>query len=284
MPSQTKTMNQKTNVTVLREKADWLRVETLKLHQRAPGTRLASALSCIEILAVLYYADILQQDPNNARSPQRDRVIPSKGHGLMCLYPILADLGYFPPEELDKIGDDGAMLTIIPEPSIPGIETINGSLGHGLGVACGMALALKHKRSDRMIYCICGDGELNEGAVWEAVMFAGHHKLDNLILIVDDNKVSMLGAQEAILNLQPLEDKFTAFNWESQTINGHDVSQVFQCLSHFKSTSGLAPKVMIAETQKGRGVPWLVEDPLCHVKSLKPAEVDDIIRRPHGTQ
>lgn len=284
MPDNTTTILKQTSLSYLKEKADWLRLETLILHQRAPGTRVASALSCIEVLTVLYYADLLQHDPSDPRHPLRDRVIPSKGHGLMCLYPILSDLGYFPADELDKIGEDGALLTIIPEPSIPGIETINGSLGHGLGVACGMALALKRKGVDRHVYCICGDGELNEGAVWEAIMFAGHHHLDNLVLIVDDNKVSMLGFQETILNLQPLEDKFAAFDWESQTVNGHDLSQVFNCLSNFKSSTKNAPKVMIAETQKGRGVPWLVEDPLCHVKTLKSAEIDDIIRRAHDSK
>ncbi|NQV33600.1 MAG: transketolase [Phycisphaeraceae bacterium] len=264
-------------IETLKEKANWVRAETLKLHQRAPGTRIASSLSSVELLVVLYYSGLLHIDPTNPKSLVRDRVIASKGHGLISLYPILADQGFFPVEALEKIGQKDSLLTIIPEPSIPGIETINGSLGHGLGVACGMALALKRQGGSQRVYAICGDGELNEGAVWEAVMFASHHELNNLTLIVDDNKISMLGYQNDIINIQPLEAKFSAFGWTSCSVDGHHLGDIYSALKEMTCASTSAPSALIAGTQKGRGVPLLECDSMSHVKTLSFSDVDAVL-------
>ncbi len=269
---------------LLKEKAKWVRAETLKLHQRAPGTRIASSLSSVELLVVLYYSGLLHIDPADIKSDVRDRVIASKGHGLISLYPILADLGFFPVDELERIGQEDSMLTIIPEPSIPGIETLNGSLGHGLGVGCGMALALKRQGATQRVYAICGDGELNEGAVWEAVMFAAHHELSNLTLIVDDNKISMLGYQKDIINIQPLGAKFAAFGWMSRSVDGHNLADLYATLKDMNSESGSTPKVLIAGTQKGRGVPLLERDSLSHVKTLSFSDVDTVLGEMHASQ
>ncbi len=168
------------------EKVKHVRRETLVLHYLAPETRVASSLSCVEILVALYYGKILNFKPENIHWEGRDRFIISKGHGAISLFPILADLGFFKKEELSKIGTQGSFLGGIPDPIIPGFETVNGSLGHGLGVACGISLGLKKKKKDESVFVLSGDGELSEGSVWEAVMFAGHHQLDNLILIVDN--------------------------------------------------------------------------------------------------
>src|SRR6266702_4947277 len=151
----------------LQQKALWVRKETLRLHGLAPETRVASSLSDVEIFVALYYGKILKYDPQKTQWKERDRFIISKGHGSISLYPILADVGYFDPKELDQICCEGSFLGGIPDTMIPGYETINGSLGHGLGVACGMALALKRKKSAATVFVLLGDGELYEGSVWE---------------------------------------------------------------------------------------------------------------------
>ncbi len=263
---------------VLIDKAKWVRKETLKLHKRAPESRLASSMSPVEIFVVLYYGDILSYDPQNVQWQERDRLIISKGHGAVSLYPILADLNFFDKEELNKISTEDSFLGVIPDNSIPGFETINGAMGHGLGVACGIALALKRKTSSKKVFVLSGDGELNEGAVWEAIMFASYHKLHNLILIIDNNKMSMLGYQKVILGLEPLEEKFNAFGWKAQTVDGHNVEQLHTALYNLKNDDYSQPKVLIANTHKAKGVPSLEGDPLCHVKSLPANQIDKILQ------
>ena len=226
--------NAKKNDEFMREKATWVRKETLKIHKIAPETRISSSLSPVEIFVVLYYGKILNFNAKNINWAGRDRFIISKGHGAISLYPILADLGYFDQNELKNVGKDGTFLGGIPDSVIPGFETINGSLGHGLGVACGMALALKRKEAKEMVFVLLGDGELYEGSVWEAIMFAGEHKLDNLILILDNNRVCMLGYCKKILDLEPQEEKFKAFKWNVVTVDGHNVDQLYHSLNDLK--------------------------------------------------
>lgn len=265
------------SLEMLQDKVRWVRRETLKLHKYAREVRIASCLSSVEILVALYYGRVLRYDPQDVHSEQRDRLIASKGHGALSLYPIFADLGFFPSQELTKIGTKDSFLGIIPDAMVPGIETINGSLGHGLGVACGVALALKRKKVARNVFVLCGDGELNEGAVWEAVMFAAYHRLNNLVLIVDNNRISMLDYQKNILGLDPLRTKFEAFHWEAQEADGHDMGQLCTALAAFRDTAGDRPKVLIANTQKGKGIESLERDPLCHIKSLTDEEIDRIL-------
>lgn len=266
------------SLKALKEKALWVKRETLKLHKYAPGTRLASSVSDIEIFIVLYYGGILRYDPKDVKWDKRDRFIVSKGHGAISLYPILADVGFFDKSELVKIGSKDSFLGVIPDTLIPGFETINGSLGHGLGVACGIALALKLKGIDRNVFVLSGDGELNEGAVWEAVMFASFHKLNNLILIVDNNKMSMLGYQREILGMEPLAEKFKAFCWKAEIVDGHNIAQLRKVLNKLMKDDSAQPRVLIADTCKGKGIPGLENDPICHVKTLKPEEIDDILK------
>lgn len=261
------------NLPALHAKALWVRQETLLLHGRAPETRIASSLSAVELFVALHYAGIMAFDPAKPLWEGRDRLIISKGHGSICYYPILADLGYFDSVELDRICRPGSFLGGIPDTIIPGYETINGSLGHGLGVACGMALALKLKKSAATIYVMVGDGELNEGSVWEGVMFAAQHRLDNVVLIIDNNKICMLDRCEKIINLEPLEKRFSAFAWETHRIDGHDMAQVCETLNTCKTSRNGSPKVFIADTIKGKGVPSLETDTLCHIKSLNTQEL-----------
>lgn len=261
----------------LKEKAKWVRRETLKIHKIAPETRLASSLSAVEIFTVLYYGNLIKFNSKNTRWDNRDRFIISKGHGAISFYPILADLGFFPKEYLDNVCKAGCILGGIPDAIIPGFETINGSLGHGLGVACGIALALKRKRKQERVFVLIGDGELYEGSVWEAIMFASEHELDNLILIVDDNKACMLDYCKNIINLTPLSRKFKAFNWKVKSVNGHNVKQLYNAIKSFKNSQGAYPKVLIADTLKGKGVSRLERDSLSHIKNLSPEEVDKLV-------
>ena len=254
----------------LEAKARWVWLETLAVHQRAPETRIASSLSPIEIFVALYYGGILTHFPEEPLRPDRDRLIISKGHGSICMYPILADLGFFARDELFRVCARGGILGGIPDPIIPGYETVNGSLGHGLGVATGMALGTVRAQAPRHIFVVCGDGELHEGAIWEAVMFAAHHRLDNLNLVVDDNAIAMLGRTDDVVSHGDLAARFAAFDWEVSTVaDGHDVGQVHAAISAMKSRRHGRPKVAIVKTVKGRGVPGLENAPLSHVMAPK---------------
>ncbi len=263
----------------LHDKAQWVWRETLAIHRHAPETRLASALSAIEVCVALYYGGILRHNPSDPLDEARDRCIISKGHGSICLYPILADLGYFSPDALQHVCEAGSFLGGIPDPIIPGYETVNGSLGHGLGVAAGIALALKTKGSDRHVFVIVGDGELHEGACWEAIMFAAHHHLDNLHLIVDNNRISMLGHTDDIVSHDDLSMRLSAFGWCCDTVDGHDVEAVQTILWQQKSHVVGQPTALIANTLKGRGVPGLENAPLSHILNPKPVVLDELLEK-----
>lgn len=261
----------------LRDKARWVWRETLRVHRRAPETRIASSLSPVELFVALYYGGVLRYDPSEPLSETRDRCIISKGHGSICMYPILADLGFFDPAELERVCQSGGFLGGIPDPVIPGYETVNGSLGHGLGVGSGVALALKRKVSESRVFVVAGDGELHEGANWEAAMFASQHRLDNLNLIVDDNRISMLGYTDDIVSHGSLSDRFRAFGWTAREVDGHDVEAVREQLLAMKNEAAGHPKVLIAHTRKGRGVPGLEHAPLSHILNPKPELIDGLL-------
>jgi transketolase len=263
----------------LKQKAQWVWRETLGIHRRSPETRLASSLSSIEIFVAMYYGGVLTFDPVNPLAESRDRCIISKGHGSICMYPILADLGFFSIDELQRVCMAGGFLGGIPDPIIPGYETVNGSLGHGAGVATGVALGLKRKGSDRSVFVVTGDGELHEGANWEAFMFASQHRLDNLNLIVDDNRISMLGYTDDIISHQSLANRLEAFGWECDGVDGHDVMAVRQAMQRMKLRQDGRPKALIATTLKGRGVPGLENAPLCHIMNPKPELLDTVLEQ-----
>mgnify|MGYP003585681208 CR=1 FL=1 len=264
-------------IETLKSKAQWVWSETLRLHKLAPETRVASSLSAVEIFVALYYGGLLAHEGTNPRWEERDRLIVSKGHGSICLFPILADRGYFPVAELDCICQEGSFLGGIPDTIIPGYETINGSLGHGIGVACGMALALKRKGSLNHIFVIAGDGEFCEGSMWEGVMFAAHHGLDNLTVIIDNNKLCMLDRCENIMTVEPFEQRFQAFGWQAERVDGHDMMAVHTALTRLKGRGVTGkPAVLVADTVKGRGVPELENDTLCHIRTLTPDEIDRV--------
>ena len=262
----------------LRKKADWVRRELLQLHSHAPETRIASSLSPVEALTALYYGGVMKFDAKNPRWDKRDRFLASKGHGCVALYPILADLGFIGKDELATVCKPGSRLGGIPDAHIPGVETTNGSLGHGLGMACGIALGLRQRKSDAFVYTLLGDGESCEGSVWEAVMFAGQQKLDNLVMILDANGVSMLDYTRNIINLEPFDQKFRDFGWEVVVLDGHDPVAIHNTLVKFRQPGTPRPKAIVAHTVKGKGVPHLETDSMSHIKTLKPEQIAAILR------
>lgn len=262
----------------LQARVDWVWRQTLMVFLRAPEIRLASSLSPIELFVSLYYGGLLRFNPERPYMEERDRCIISKGHGSICMYPILADLGYFSASELERVCQTGSFLGGIPDPVIPGYETVNGSLGHGLGVGSGMALGLKVKGGDQDVFVVTGDGELHEGANWEAIMFAAQNRLDNLHLLVDDNQICMLGYTKDINSQSSLSARLSSFGWDCVEVDGHDVMAVHANMARLKETRGGRPKALVARTIKGRGVPGLENAPLSHVMSPRAEVVESLLR------
>lgn len=256
---------------------DWVWRQTLAIHKLAPETRIASSLSPIEIFVSLYYGKVLDFYPKEPLSDQRDRFIISKGHGSISMYPILADLGFFKKEELSRVCKKGSFLGGIPDPIIPGYETVNGSLGHGLGVASGVAIGLKARGKSESVFVLCGDGELHEGACWEAIMLASHKGLDNLNLIVDNNKICMLDHTENIVSLGNLKARLEAFGWHAKEIDGHNVTAVLEALNEMKTQNRRKPKALICNTVKARGLPGLENQPLCHVMNPEQSLLSELL-------
>jgi transketolase len=219
----------------------------------------------IELLVVLY-ARILRVDPARPVWPERDRFILSKGHGCAALYALLANLGFFPRQWLETFYQNGSRLTgHVTHNQIPGVELSTGSLGHGLSVATGMALAGKRDGRAHRVFCLLGDGECDEGSVWEAILFAFHHRLDNLVAIVDYNKIQSLGRVEDILALEPFGDKWRAFGWAVREIDGHDMAAIETVLSTLPFLPG-RPSCLIAHTVKGKGVSFMEDTVLWHYR------------------
>jgi len=237
-----------------------LRAQILRVSYQAKVGHVGSALSIADILAVLYFK-ILKIDPANPNWLERDRFLLSKGHAAAALYAVLCARGFFSKTELDTFCQNGSRLGVHPEDtSLPGIELATGSLGHGLSHGAGLALAGKQGPCPFRVFAILSDAECNEGSVWEAAMFAHQHKLDNLTAIIDYNKMQALGRTKDILQLEPFLDKWRAFGWEAQELDGHNLSEMEQSLSHLPLRSG-KPTVFIAHTLVGKGISFM-EDKL----------------------
>lgn len=263
-----------TKILWLQQKAKDVWKETLELHAKDQGVRIASCLSCTDLLTVLFYGGFLKFFPHSPLHSDRDRFIASKGHGAIALYPILADLGFFPRKCLEEVGNTNTAFGMIPDPGVPGIETVNGSLGHGLGVGAGIALSLQYAGNNAKTIVLHGDGELGEGAVWEAAAFAGDRKLKNLYLIIDVNKKSMLGnCRRSIGQWQKM---FEAFSWTVFCCDGHDISGIYTSLKKMFYSSNETPSVLLLDTIKGHGVPELEQSALSHVMSLKAGRVAEL--------
>jgi transketolase len=235
-------------------------------------------MSLIEIMRVLY-DDILRHRPSEPAWLDRDRCILSKGHGCLALYAILADKGFFPIETLDTFCKRDSILGGHPEASkIPGVEASTGSLGHGLPIGVGRAMALRIRKSDRRVFVVTGDGEINEGSVWEAALSASKHGLDNLTVLIDYNKIQSAGTTAEILNLEPLDDKWRSFGFATAEVDGHDVGALRSLLRRVP-LAPRRPTAIICHTVKGKGIGFAEHDPEWHHKSSIKADVVEKLKK-----
>jgi len=240
----------------LQEKARRVRTHIVRMIAGAGSGHIAPALSCADIVSALYFS-VLRLDPGNPRWEDRDRFILSKGHGCAAHYAVLAEKGFFPLEVLDTFCRLDSILGGHPDRlKVPGVEASTGSLGHGLPIGVGMAIAGKVDGRAYRVFVLLGDGENDEGAVWEGAMAASHYKLDNLIAIIDRNRLQVDGWTEDVMNPEPLADKWRSFGWCVQEINGHDMNQIVDAL-HIATATRERPAAIIAKTVKGKGVSFM---------------------------
>lgn len=242
-----------------------VRIDVLRMTNKAKSSHIGSNLSMADILAVLY-GGVLNVQPDNPDWEGRDRLILSKGHACASVYAVLAERGFFPKEMLEGYYQSGSLLSGHISHYVSGVEASTGSLGHGLSIGCGMALAIKSR-----VYVLLSDGDCNEGSTWEAVMFASHHKLDNLVAIVDYNKMQALGDSKSILDLTPLCDKWMAFGWAVEEIDGHDIEQIETALRYRTFEQ---PRCIIAHTIKGKGVSFMENSVEWHYKYPNEEELE----------
>jgi transketolase len=248
-----------------RELALRVRKRAIRMTHAAGSSHVGSSLSMADILAVLY-SGVLNISPATVDSPGRDKFILSKGHACAGLYAVLAHCGFFPMDWLDTFYKNGSKLAGHATTSVPGIELSTGSLGHGLPVACGMALAAKRDDKSQRVFALLSDGECDEGSVWEAALFAPHHKLDNLTVIIDYNKIQSLGNVRDILDLEPFGDKWESFGWRVEQVDGHNHEQLIDTLLKLPLETG-KPSCIIAHTIKGNGVAFMENELLWHYRS-----------------
>lgn len=255
----------------LDEQSRYLRRLAVRALDKGERGHIGSTMSLIEILSVLYN-DILRYRPSEPRWAERDRMILSKGHGCIALYVVLAEKGFFPVETIDTFCRRDSILGGHPESNkIPGVEASTGALGHGLSIGVGMALAARIAKRDSRVFVVMGDGEINEGSVWEAALSAGKHKLSNLTAIIDYNKIQSAGLTRDIQDLEPLADKWRAFGFAPVEVDGHDRAALRRA---FEATPLEAdrPTAIICHTVKGKGIPFAEHDPNWHHKAKVAAE------------
>jgi transketolase len=253
------------SVTDTRALARQIRAEVVKMVARAKASHVGGALSMTDLLALLY-GEVLRVQPEVPRWPERDRFILSKGHCCTALYATLALRGFLPMKELETYGQDGSRLMSHVSHKVPGVEFSTGSLGHGLPFGCGKALTAKRQQKNWRVFVMLSDGELDEGSNWEAILFAPQHQLDNLVAIVDYNKIQSLGCVKEVLDLDPLAEKFRAFRWAVKEIDGHDHDAIRAALKTLPFEPG-KPSCLIAHTVKGKGVDFMEDKLLWHYRT-----------------
>lgn len=257
------------NFIDLARKSNHIRNLILDMCEKAGTGHVNSSYSCIELLVALYHGKILEFDPKNPKWENRDRFILSKGQASPGLYTVLADLGFFPLEELDHFGRAEGIFGVHLQNSVPGVEITSGSLGHGFGVAQGIALAEKMDGKRHLVVTLLGDGECYEGSMWETAMLAAHHRLNNLVAIVDRNFMSAIDFTEDILALEPFKEKWESFGWRVKCINGHSFEEIFEAFDGIRSRRSTQPLVIIANTVKGKGVGFMSDSPFWHSQAPK---------------
>lgn len=253
-----------------------IRKHAVRMTNLGGSSHVGSVLSMADIVAVLY-GGILRVDPANPEKPDRDRFILSKGHAGAGIYAALAETGFFSTELLDKHCADGSVLSgHVSHRGVPGVEISTGSLGHGLSIGAGMAYGSKLDKIDNRAFVLLSDGECDEGSTWEAALFASHHKLDNLVAIVDYNKIQSLAPVAETLQLEPFADKWKAFGWSVAEVDGHDHSSLYAHLSALPTKTG-KPSCFIAHTTKGKGVSFMEKSVLWHYRTPRGSEYDEAL-------
>lgn len=252
--------------------AKQIRTHSLRMTSRGGGSHIGAVFSCADILAVLY-SGVLQVDPEDPSAPSRDRFVLSKGHAGAGLYAVLAERGFFPVKALDTHYQDGSELNGHVSHFVPGVELSTGALGHGLSVAAGMAYVAKLDNRPHRVFCLLSDGECDEGSTWEAILFAAHHKLSNLVAIVDYNKIQGLDRVADVLELAPFPEKWMSFGWNVREVDGHDHFGLHQHLTTVPF-SPEQPSCLIAHTTKGKGVSFMEDKVLWHYRIPRGIEFD----------
>ena len=251
-----------------------IRKNIIRMVNKGKSSHVGSALSCVDLLVCLY-SDYLKFKPNNPNWEERDIFILSKGHAGSAVYATLSEFGFFSEEKLLTHYQNGSDLSgHVSHKNVPGVEFSTGSLGHGLPVAVGNALALKKLKSKRKVCVLLSDGECDEGSVWEAAMFASHHKLNNLLCIIDYNKLQSLTSIEQTLGLEPFNDKWAAFGWETREVDGHDHNSIIETINKPSNK----PLCLIAHTIKGKGVSFMENSVLWHYRSPQEEEFDNALK------
>jgi transketolase len=253
-----------------------IRAHALRMVAAASASHIGSCLSIADILAVLF-TRVLRIDPVNSFDPDRDRFVLSKGHAAAILYACLAERGFFPAAELMTYCQSGSRLTGHVSHGVPGVEVSTGSLGHGLPISVGFALAARADSRPSKVICLLSDGECDEGSNWEAILFAPHHKLDNLTVIVDYNKIQSFGRVSEVLDLEPLADKWRAFGWHTVEIDGHDLESLAKVFSALPAQPG-RPTAVIAHTIKGKGVSFMEDKLEWHYKSPSRDQLESALK------
>lgn len=253
--------------------ANNLRVSIINMLYKAQSGHPGGSLSACEIVTALYFKE-MKIDPENPNWDERDRFVLSKGHGAPVLYAVLAERGFFPKEKLNSLRKIDSMLQGHPDmKDTPGVDMTTGSLGQGISAASGMALAGKIDKKDYRVYALVGDGEVQEGIVWEMAMFAAHHKLDNLTVFLDHNGLQIDGKNKDVMDIEPIDEKFKAFGWHVISIDGHNFEEIFNAIDEAKNTEG-KPTMIIAKTIKGKGVSFMEDQVGWHGKAPNEEERD----------
>jgi len=265
------------DLNALRAIARVLRRDILQMTARAGSGHPGGSLSAVEILVALYFGGVLRHDPSNPRWPDRDRFILSKAHACPVLYAVLARRGYFPVEELDTFRRINSRLQGHAHIMTPGVEMSGGSLGQGLSFGVGVALAGRLDGKDYRVYVLLGDGECDEGQVWEGAMSAAHYRLDTLTAIVDRNRIQNDRFTHEVMELEPFADKWRAFGWHAVEVDGHDLRQLLWAFEEARQVKG-RPTVIIAHTVKGKGVSFMENNPDFHGRAPTPEELERALR------
>ncbi len=254
----------KTNIEFIQKKIKIYKKEIFELMVESGKGHIPSSFSIADILGTLFFGDYINLTKENLSDLSRDRLIISKGHAAMALYPLFAERGFFSQEEMKNFAKKEGLLRLYADPSIPGIEVIAGSLGNGFGMACGLAMASKKDKRKNKIITIIGDGECYEGSIWESALFAAHYQLGQMLTIVDRNQLCIMGETENCLSLGNMQEKWKAFGWDAVNIDGHDVAALIDFFDRWFKGEFLRPTALIAHTVKGKGISFMENQALWH--------------------